>query len=93
MDAVAQEYVEHLVRTGKTHKQISEILLRQNPGKRGLSERSVRRYCEGKGISRRSYVDDAALDDLVSDCVSKVRKVTVYLCSMFRYSGVRCSRS
>ena len=47
MDNICEKYVEHLVFTEqKSHRQISEILKSSYPNQKGLSERSVRRFCK-----------------------------------------------
>lgn len=43
---VNEEDMEELVASGLSHRGISEILCDRFSGHRGLSERSVRRYCE-----------------------------------------------
>ena len=42
------------------------------PGLRGLSERSVRRFCTDRGISRRCSLTKEELERCVSDAVSEV---------------------
>ena len=54
MDAVNVDFVRDLVVTqGKTHSQVSLLLQEAYPGKRGLSSRSVRRFCLKNGITRK----------------------------------------
>ncbi|XP_068747843.1 uncharacterized protein [Montipora capricornis] len=73
MDDIREEYVRHLVQNeGMTLSQISEKLKRCHPNQRGLSERSVRRYCKEHGITRRSNISNEELDDVVRNSVSKV---------------------
>ena len=51
MDAVNVDFVRDLVvMQGKTHSQVSLLLQEAYPGKRGLSSRSVRRFCLKNGI-------------------------------------------
>lgn len=57
----------------KTHKYVSRELKRIYPSvSRGLSERSVRRFCSEKGIHSTSRLDDGTLDAAVRRCVSRV---------------------
>ena len=57
----------------KTHKQISDELKLLYPGVRGLSARSVRRYCENHNVHSSSMVSDGDLDRIVSSSIAKVR--------------------
>ena len=73
MDSICVKYVEHLVFTEqKSHRQISEILKSKYPNRKGLSERSVRRFCKDRGISKRANLSDESLDDMVKESVRKV---------------------
>lgn len=56
----------------KSHCQISEILKSSYPNQKGLSERSVRRFCNERGISKRAILSDESLDDMVRESVRKV---------------------
>ena len=61
-----KEKVEHLaVNEARTHEEVYQILLKRYPGIKGLSCRSVRRFCKSHGITRRSEVDDETLDTVV----------------------------
>ena len=68
-----------VVRRKLTHKQISEELQRQNPGVRGLSEMSVRRFCFNHDIHRTSQISDGELDCAVFKAVSQVSFKSIYL--------------
>lgn len=57
----------------KTHKQISDELKCLFPGVRGLSTRSVRRYCESHNIHSLSMLSNFDLDRVVSSSIAKVR--------------------
>ena len=61
-----------MVRAGHTHRQISQYLQAAMPGVRGLSSRSVRRFCFRRGIHYRSRLSTASLDRLVHSRVSQV---------------------
>ena len=56
----------------KSYKQISEELKGLYPGVRGLSVRSVRRYCDRYNIHTTSLLSDDDLDRVVSSSVAKV---------------------
>ena len=56
----------------KSHKEISNILTERNPGVRGLSAMSVRRFCEKNGIRTRTTLDAKEIENEVSKCVSQV---------------------
>ena len=57
----------------KSHKQISEELKGLYPGVRGLSMRSVRRFCEKHDIHTTSLLSNEDLDRAVSSSVAKVQ--------------------
>ncbi len=64
------EEVKELVFKGLTHQQISETLQARFPQiSRGLSERSVRRFCSQHSIHKPTGVE---LDSIVEDAVSEV---------------------
>ena len=71
MDDMREEYVRSQ-NEGITLSQISEMLKRCHPNHRGLSERSVRRYCKEHGITRRSNISNEELDVVVRNSVRKV---------------------
>lgn len=54
---------------GLTYKEISIGLQQANPQVRGLSERSVRRFCKENGIEK---IDNAEVDYVVEDAVKEV---------------------
>ena len=59
-----------------THKQVSDLLKKRSANMRGLSERSVRRFCACKGIHRTSRIDDQTLRERVTKAVSMVSYYT-----------------
>ena len=70
---VSVEAVRDLVvRKKLTHKQISEELRRANPGVRGLSEMSVRRFCSAHDIHRMSKVTDQMNIICLENCNEKL---------------------
>lgn len=56
----------------KTQREISEELKTMYPGVRGLSVRSVRRFCEKHNIHSTSLLSDEDLDKVVCSSVAKV---------------------
>lgn len=62
--------IRDMVWSGMTHMEISTELKGKHPGMKGLSERSVRRFCQEQGISKPR---DRELDDIVEDSVREVR--------------------
>ena len=60
------------VRRGQTYQQISEDLRRRYPSVRGLSCRSVRRFCRARDIRYRSGLNTRELDLVVSATVRLV---------------------
>ena len=67
-----ESQIKRLVSSGATYKHISEQLQQANPGTSGLSERSVRRFCQRKGISYRSHLDDQQVDQVVEGAIQEV---------------------
>lgn len=59
-----------MVRRGMTHMEISTELKGKHPGVKGLSERSVRRFCQEQGIHKPRGRE---LDDIMEDSVREVR--------------------
>ena len=65
-----------VVEERRTYKDISIELRRSYPTiQRGLSERSVARFCENYNIHATSRIPDPALDTVI---MSSVAKVSVY---------------
>ena len=56
------------------HKRLSEELMSMYPHiRRGLSQMSVRRFCDAHNIHATSRLTDSELDTAVRSCVRKVR--------------------
>ena len=64
--------LKRVVEERKGHQQISEELKALYPGVRGLSARSVRRFCDEQHIHTTSRLSDEDLDRVVSSSVAKV---------------------
>ena len=74
MDAVKVDFVRDLVVTrGKTHSQVSLMLQEAYPaGKRGLSSRSVRRFCLKNGIHAQNRLSNEELEHYTKQVVARV---------------------
>lgn len=60
------------VREGRSHFDISSLLISQHPGERGLSKRSVRWFCKDYGIHYRGGLTDSQLDGEVCRLITAV---------------------
>ena len=73
MDDVSIEYVKDLVVTQqKTNSEISLLLKEAYPGRRGLSLRSVRRFCFKNGIHAQSCLSNDELEQCTKEVVARV---------------------
>ena len=73
---------EKVQRYGWSHKRISLFLQENNPGVRGLSERSVRRFCHQNDIHKTSRLDNLSLDEAVTKATSMVRLCKMHMRSI-----------
>lgn len=62
---------------GYSYANISRWCKLQHPGLKGLSKRSVRRYCINHGITRRSRLDECAVSRFVYSNVLRVNAIKV----------------
>ena len=62
-----------------SYRKISEELNAIYHGHRGLSERSVRRFCKKMNINKISQLSDIDLDQLVNVHIGKVSSVSVLI--------------
>ncbi len=72
-----EEFIREGIMAGFTHADMARLLQRQTmavrgTNTRGLSTRSVRRYCQIMGISRSSHLTDDEVDRVVERAVSEV---------------------
>ena len=68
-----QEEIEHLVHVLRfSHSEIATHLQLRFPTTRGLSERSVRRFCQQHGITRRTPIGEEELDRIVAENARQV---------------------
>ena len=63
---VQPNWVGNLIRQGHSHESISSYLQDLYPNTRGISSRSVRRYCRNHGITR---LTDEELDEIVGNFI------------------------
>ena len=68
----ADAYIRDRVLHNCTYTAIAVELQQRYPAVRGLSARSVRRYCNSNGISRSSRLSSSEVDDAVERAVSLV---------------------
>ena len=92
---LCKRQISDWVNEGKTHSEVSSLLLSRFPGVRGLSERNVRRFCRGNRIHYRSRFSDRQLDAEVCIIVRSVghtygRKT---IQGLLRARGIRVSQS
>ena len=69
MDSVPLLHVEYLIKSGLTYNEVSEELMRTYPGVRGLSARTVRRYCHVNGIS---HLNTSEIESLAVEAIYEV---------------------
>lgn len=73
MNDFSTEYIKDLVVTqGKTHSEVSLLLKEAFPDKRGLSSRSVRRFCSENGIHLQNRMSNDELEQCTKDVVARV---------------------
>ncbi len=66
-------YIREMVVVKKmTHENISDSIQQQYPGVRGLSSRSVRRFCHEHGIHSTSRLPQSDLIRVISSAVAQV---------------------
>ena len=69
------ERVRKFVLSGKTYNEISDILTSESPNQRGLSSRSIRRFCYENKIDKQSLLGKDRLDTILR---SEVAEVNIY---------------
>ena len=71
MDALNVDFVRDLVVTqGKTHSQVSLLLQEAYAGKRGISSRSVSRFCLKYGIHAQNWLSNEELEHYTKEVVA-----------------------
>ena len=66
---MGKDLVDQWIKSGSTYEQVSEKLQKLNPGKKGLSARSVRRFCHRENITK---MTEEEIDDTVGQSVCEV---------------------
>ena len=70
VDADIVERLQSLIDRGMSYEEISHFLCTRHPSiSRGLSARSIRRFCASRGISKRKETE---LDHIISQSISEV---------------------
>ena len=72
MDDVNPTVVRKWIEEGQTFENVSVRLQMMLPGRRRISDRSVRRFCRKNGISFRSNLTQTEVDRLVYKAVQEV---------------------
>ena len=73
MDDVSVEYVKDLVVSQqKTHSEVSLLLKEAYPDRRGLSSKSVRRFCLTNGIHAQNRLSNDELEQCIKEVVARV---------------------
>ena len=60
------------IQSGMTYDQISSMLQSKNPSARGLSPRSIRRFCQVNNLGRNRKLSRKEIRTKVYQCVSEV---------------------
>ena len=76
-DILSVEAVRELVQN-HTLKKVSNILQTEFPNQRGLSVKSIKRFCQAQGIAKRNIVTDVELDQIVESSVRQVSLITLW---------------
>jgi DNA repair protein RadC len=69
---LAEPLFRDRVRRGRSHKAIAQELQQQCPSLRGLSTKSVCRFCSNNGIHRSSRLSTHEVDSVVEQYVARV---------------------
>lgn len=72
LPGIAQIISKKIVEERKSYENISTDLKASYPNLRGLSSRSVRRYCETHGIHQSSRLSNRQLDMVIRSSVAQV---------------------
>ena len=73
MEGINAEIVKDLfIKQKKSHAEISLLLQRTYPNERGLSVRSVRRFCHENGIHAQNRVSNEELEQCTREVVFRV---------------------
>jgi len=61
-----------LVEERLTYQELSKVLQEMFPGQKGLSTRTLQRYCSCEGIQKTSKLSDNDLDRAIKEAISEV---------------------
>lgn len=75
-----------VVQERRTHSYVSEQLKHMYPATRGLSVRSVERFCSRHNIHASSRLTDADVDEAVKEAVAMVNLSSFFFC-VYTMSG------
>ena len=64
--------ISDMVKSGKTYAEISRTLQQKNPGSKGLSAISVRRFCKENCMNKNTCISDCNLDNIIRQSISEV---------------------
>ena len=76
-DILSVEAVRELVQN-HTLKEVSNILQTEFPNQRGLSVKSIKRFCQAHEIAKRNIVTDDELDQIVESSVRLVNLIILW---------------
>ena len=76
-DILSVEAVRELLQN-HTLKEVSNILQTEFPNQRGLSVKSIKRFCQAHGIAKRNIVTDDELDQIVESSVRQVNLIILW---------------
>ena len=76
-DILSVEAVRELVQN-HTLKEVSNILQTEFPNQRGLSVKSIKRFCQAQGLAKRNIVTDDELDQIVESSVLQVNLIILW---------------
>ena len=78
-------FIAERIRNGTTHRAIVQELRVAFPGMRGISVRSLKRFCAAHNLRATCRCSDRVLDVLVSYGIGIVSQVTIILYAIFLY--------
>ena len=78
IEGLKDDMYRKVVSERKAYNQISRELQHCYPSVRGISARSVRRYCSINGIKRTSRIADHEIERVVATNIAKVRRTITY---------------
>ena len=83
IEGLKDDMYRKVVSERKAYDQISRELQHCYPSVRGISARSVRRYCSINGIKRTSRMADHEIERVVATNIAEVRTITYHYFPLF----------